>query len=178
MENDDQVLRPIIDQTVFIADGAKIFGNVEIAAGASIWFNAVIRGDEGKITIGANTNIQDNCVLHSDDGAPVEIGENITVGHGAVIRGCRIGNNTMIGMNATLMSGTVIGENSIIGANTFIPYNKVIPHHSIVAGVPGRIIGSVIGDAEKANSKAIRVYKEMVGLYKNKRICGYHNPDK
>jgi len=178
MDNDGQVLRPIIEQTVFIADGAKIFGDVEIAAGASIWFNAVIRGDEGKITIGANTNIQDNCVLHSDDGAPVEIGENITVGHGAVIRGCRIGNNTLVGMNATLMSGAVIGENSIIGANTFIPYKKVIPPHSIVIGVPGRIIGSVASDAENVNANAIRVYKEMVGLYKSKRICGYHIPDK
>lgn len=178
MENDGQVLRPIIEQTVFIADGAKIFGDVEIAAGASIWFNAVIRGDEGKITIGANTNIQDNCVLHSDDGAPVEIGANVTVGHGAVIRGCRIGNNTMVGMNATLMSGAVIGEDSIIGANTFIPYNKVIPPHSIVTGVPGRITGSVTGDAEKVNSNVIRVNKEMIGLYKSKKICGYNNSDK
>jgi carbonic anhydrase/acetyltransferase-like protein (isoleucine patch superfamily) len=178
MKEIDRILRPKIHESVFIADGAKIVGDVEIGKGSSVWFNAVIRGDEGKITIGEDTNIQDNCVLHSDDGAVVEIGDGITIGHGAVIRGCRIGNNTMVGMNATLMSGAVIGEKSIIGANAFVPYNKEIPPRSIVVGAPGRVVGTVTGDAAKVNKNGVRIYKELVDRYQRREIVGYTTPSK
>ncbi len=173
MKENEKILSPKIHESVYIADGAKIVGDVEIGKGCSIWFNAVIRGDEGKITIGENTNIQDNCVLHSDDGAVVEIGDSITIGHGAVIRGCRIGNNTMVGMNATLMSGAVIGEESIVGANTFIPYNKEIPPRSIVVGAPARVVGPVKGDAAKVNQNGVRIYKELVGRYQRREILNH-----
>ena len=100
MTSDDKggpVLKPKVHDSVFVAEGAHIYGDVEIGEGSSVWFNAVIRGDEGKVTIGSNTNIQDNTVLHSDDGAEVEIGDNVTIGHGAVIRGGSIGDNVMWG---------------------------------------------------------------------------------
>ena len=135
MTSDDKretVLEPRVHDTVFVAPGAHIYGDVEIGEGSSVWFNAVIRGDEGKVTIGKNTNIQDNTVVHSDDGAEVEIGDNVTIGHGAVIRGGKMGNNVMVGMNATVMSNSEIGANSIVGGNSFVPYFKKFPKGSIL----------------------------------------------
>ena len=95
-------MKPRIHESAFVAETAQIWGDVEIGAGASVWFGAVIRGDEGPVVIGDNSNVQDNCVVHSDLGSPVVIGTGVTVGHGAVLRACRIGDGTMIGMNATV----------------------------------------------------------------------------
>lgn len=172
-----QILAPRIHPTVFIADGARIYGDVEIKKGASVWFNAVIRGDEGKVTIGENTNIQDNVVVHSDAGAIVEIGSNVTVGHGAVVRGARIGNHVSIGMNATIMSYSEIGEYSVVGANTFIAYHKKFPEKSLITGLPGRQIRQLEGNDLNASRIAVDIYLDLVEKYQTGKILGHNSSD-
>jgi len=169
MEN-GQILSPRIHPSVFIAEGARIYGDVEIKKGASVWFNAVIRGDEGKVVIGEDTNIQDNVVVHSDAGAEVAIGGRVTVGHGSVVRGAHIENDVSIGMNATIMSYAVIGANSIVGANTFVAYHKKFPERSLVVGLPGRLIRRIEGDELKSNQVAIDIYLNLVKKYRSGEI--------
>ena len=170
----EAVLKPNVHDSVFVAPGAHIYGDVEIGADSSVWFNAVIRGDEGKVTIGRNTNIQDNTVVHSDDGAEVEIGDNVTIGHGAVVRGGRIGNNVMVGMNTTVMSNSEIGDNSIVGANSFIPYFKKYPEASIIAGAPAKVIREAGEQDMEAGQLAPRIYSDLVRRYSNKQILGHN----
>ncbi|MFW5787735.1 MAG: gamma carbonic anhydrase family protein, partial [Halanaerobiales bacterium] len=130
---------PRLEEEVFVADGSKIIGNVKIEYGASIWFNSVIRGDLGPIKIGSKTNIQENSTLHVDEGKPLTIGNYVTVGHGAILHGCTVKDNCLIGMGSTILNDAVVGENSIIGAGTLLPENKIIPPNSLVMGVPGRV---------------------------------------
>ncbi len=130
---------PKISSTAFVADNATVIGNVIISDESSVWFNAVIRGDSDLISIGKRTSIQDNVVIHTDAPHKVEIGDDVTVGHGAVVHGCKIGNNVLIGMNATVLGGVEIGENCIIGANALVPPGKKIPAGSLVVGVPGKV---------------------------------------
>jgi carbonic anhydrase/acetyltransferase-like protein (isoleucine patch superfamily) len=163
---DEKVLRPRIHPSVFVAIGARIYGDVEIGEGSSVWFNAVVRGDEGKIVIGRNTNIQDNAVVHSDGEMPVEIGDNVTVGHGAVIRACRLANGVMVGMNATIMSGTEIGERSIVGANSIIGYNKKFPPRSLITGVPAKMARELTEAETAINDAAVQVYRQLVEKYR------------
>lgn len=172
LNENQQVLRPNIHPSVFIAEGARIYGDVEIKKGASVWFNAVIRGDEGKVTIGENTNIQDNVVVHSDDGVIVAIGDNVTVGHGAVVRSSTIGNNVIIGVNAAIMSNSEIGDFSIVGASTFVAYRKKFPPKSLILGVPGRLIRSIEGDEIKAIQAPVDIYLDQVTKYRSGKILG------
>ena len=124
------------DKSVFIAEGAKVLGNVTIKENSSVWFNAVIRGDSNSIYIGENTNIQDNAVIHTSVNSKVEIGDNVTIGHGAIIHGCKIGNNVLIGMGAIILDGAVIEDDCIIGAGSLVPQNKRIPSNSLGFGNP------------------------------------------
>ncbi|MDV0446504.1 Protein YrdA [Methanosarcinaceae archaeon Ag5] len=130
-----------------IAKNATVVGDVEFEKNTSVWYGAVIRADAAKMTIGENSNIQDNCVLHSAFDSPIIIGKNVTVGHCAVVHGCIIEDNVLIGMNSTVLDKAVIGEGSIIGANALIPAGKIIPPRSLVLGVPGKVIRQVT-DAE------------------------------
>lgn len=130
---------PEIEPNVFVAQGAIIRGDVTIDAHSSIWFNAVLRAETASIVIGKNTNIQDNCVLHVDAGADVRIGNQVTIGHNAVVHGCTIGDNTLIGMGAIILNNAVIGKNCIIGAGALITQNTVIPDNSLVIGNPGKV---------------------------------------
>lgn len=164
--NKRQKKSPKIHESVFIAEGAKIRGDVQIEEGASIWFNAVIRGDEGKIQIGKFSNIQDCCVIHSDMGFGVEIGNNVSIGHGAVIRGSKIKDNVTIGMNATVMTNSIIGENSIVGANTLITYNKIFPPNSLIIGVPGKIVKEIDENEHEVSKASVDMYKDLVKKYK------------
>lgn len=131
---------PQIHKETFIAAGAHIIGQVVIARGVSVWFNAVIRGDMDSIIIDENSNVQDNAVIHVADNAPVKIGKNVTIGHSAVIHGCEIGDNCLIGMNATVLDGAKIGDNCIVGANALVPAGKKIPPRSLVVGVPAKVV--------------------------------------
>jgi carbonic anhydrase/acetyltransferase-like protein (isoleucine patch superfamily) len=164
---------PRVDASVFVAEGARIFGDVVIGEGASVWFNAVLRGDEGKISIGHHTNIQDNAVIHSDMMVNVEIGENVTIGHGAVIRGCRIGNNVMVGMNSTVMTNAEIGDFSIVGANAFVPYDGKFPPRSLVTGSPAKLVRKLRDEDIAAITIATDIYKDLAKQYTKRKIKGY-----
>ncbi len=124
----------------YIAHNATVIGDVELGDKASVWFNAVIRADVDKITIGAETNIQDGSVLHCDSGTPLHIGKGVTVGHKAMLHGCTIGDHCLIGINAVILNGAKIGNNCLIGASTLVPENMEIPDGSMVLGTPAKIV--------------------------------------
>ena len=144
---------PLIDTSAWIAPSASVIGDVHIGKNTSVWFGAVIRCDNEPIHIGENTNIQDNSVLHSDFGSPLTIGAGITVGHKAMLHGCTIGDNCLIGIGATVLNGAVIGKNCIIGAHALITEGKQIPDNSLVVGAPGRVM-KTLGEAQEQMLKA------------------------
>ena len=123
----------------FVAENATVLGNVKLEIDASIWFNAVLRGDQELITIGRGSNVQDGCVLHTDPGFPLTVGADCTIGHQAMLHGCTIGDNSLIGIKATVLNGAKIGRNCLIGAGALVPEGKEIPDNSMVIGVPGRV---------------------------------------
>lgn len=131
---------PSEQSSLRIAKNAIIVGDVELDKDVSIWYGAVLRGDVSKITIKKGSNIQDNCVIHGSKDYPTIIGEYVSIGHGAVVHGCKIGDNVLVGMNATILNGAKIGNNCIIGANALITQNKEIPPNSLVLGVPGKVV--------------------------------------
>lgn len=130
---------PKIGKNVFIAPGAVIVGNVTIGDGSSIWFNTVIRGDSDAVVIGENTNIQDNCTIHVDEGKPCVIGDHVTIGHNAVVHGCRIEDVCLIGINATVLNGAVIRKGSIVGSNAVVMENQNVGPGHLVTGVPAKL---------------------------------------
>jgi carbonic anhydrase/acetyltransferase-like protein (isoleucine patch superfamily) len=148
---DDQV--PELGENVWVADSAQVIGKVLLAARVSVWFNAILRGDNEPITVGENSNIQDGAVLHTDEGIPLTIGRNVSVGHMAMLHGCTVGDGSLIGMNAVVLNGAVIGKHCLIGAKALIPEGKVIPDRSLVVGTPGRIIRELT-DEEVARIEA------------------------
>ncbi|WP_375599092.1 gamma carbonic anhydrase family protein [Devosia sp. Naph2] len=132
---------PLIDPDVaWIAPTAVLLGRVIVQSDASVWFGVIARGDNEPITIGAGSNVQENTVLHTDMGYPLTIGSGCTIGHKAMLHGCTIGNNTLIGMGATVLNGARIGENCLIGAGALITENKEIPAGSLVLGAPGKVV--------------------------------------
>ena len=133
-------IAPQIDPSAWVAPGAQIIGKVRIGPAASVWFGAVLRGDNEWIDVGAGTNIQENSVLHTDWGYPLTIGAGCTIGHKAMLHGCTIGDNSLIGMGATVLNGAVIGRDCLIGAGALVTEGKVIPDGSLVMGVPGRVV--------------------------------------
>ncbi len=130
----------------WIAPTAVVVGNVVLKRNASVWFGAVLRGDNDPITVGENSNVQDNCVLHSDPGQPLEIGDNVTVGHMAMMHGCTVGDGSLIGIGAIILGGARIGRGCLIGAGALITENKDIPDLSMVVGAPGRVIRTLTPD--------------------------------
>lgn len=131
---------PTVSPTAFIADSADVIGRVTIGDDSGIWFGAVLRGDVNQITIGNRSNIQDQSVVHVDRTHPAQIGDDVTIGHGAIVHGCTIGNGSLIGMGAIILDGAVIGENVLVGAGSLVPQGKVIPPRSLVMGSPAKII--------------------------------------
>ncbi|HCZ14312.1 MAG TPA: gamma carbonic anhydrase family protein, partial [Candidatus Accumulibacter sp.] len=117
-----------------------VIGDVRLARNASIWWNATARGDNDPITIGENSNIQDHSVLHTDEGVPLTIGRNVTVGHLVMLHGCTIGDGSLIGIGSVLLNRAVIGQGCIVGANTLIPEGKIVPDHSLIVGSPGKVV--------------------------------------
>ena len=164
-----------IHPSVFVESTARIVGEVSIGKNSSVWFNAVIRGDEGPIKIGENSNIQDCCVLHSDLGIGIDIGNWVTIGHGTVIRGAKIGHHAMVGMNCTLMSGVVIPEHCIIGAHSFVPYNAQFPPKSMIYGSPAKFIRKLNENELSSSSIACKVYLDLVMQYQSGKIKFFKN---
>ena len=124
----------------FVADNAVLLGKVLLKHNASVWFGAVLRGDNELITIGDHSNVQDLSVLHTDPGCPLTIGSYCTIGHKVMLHGCSIGDNTLVGINSVILNNAVIGPNCLIGANSLIPEGKVIPEGSLVMGSPGKVV--------------------------------------
>jgi len=139
---------PQLAEGVWVAPNASVIGEVSLGENASVWFGVVIRCDNEPITIGKDTNIQDNSVLHSDPGMPLTIGEGVTVGHKAMLHGCTVGDNSLIGIGATVLNGAVIGKNCIVGAHALITEGKIIPDNSLVVGSPGRVM-KTLGEAQE-----------------------------
>ena len=128
------------DPDSWVAPNAVLIGKVKLEAGASVWFNAVLRGDNELIHIGENSNVQDGTVMHTDMGSPLEIGKGVTIGHNVMLHGCSVDDYSLIGINAVILNGAKIGKNCIIGANSLIGEGKVIPDGSLVMGSPGKVV--------------------------------------
>ena len=133
-------IAPQIAGDTWIAPDANLVGRIEVEEAASVWFCATLRGDNEVITVGAGSNIQENCVLHTDIGYPLTIGQGCTIGHKVMLHGCTIGDNSLIGMGATILNGARIGKNCLIGAGALITEGKEIPDGSLVMGVPGKVV--------------------------------------
>ncbi len=138
--------RPQLDPQSWVAPNAIVIGDVRLARNASIWWNATVRGDNDPISIGEDSNIQDQCVLHTDEGVPLTIGREVTVGHLVMLHGCTIGDGSLIGIGSVLLNRAVIGKGCIVGANTLVPEGKVFPDHSLIVGSPGKVVRQLDAD--------------------------------
>jgi carbonic anhydrase/acetyltransferase-like protein (isoleucine patch superfamily) len=132
--------RALIDPTAFIADNATVLGDVMIGAESSVWYGAVIRGDVDAIRIGCQTNIQDLCMLHADEGLPCMLGDRVTVGHSAIVHGAEVANDVLIGMRAVVMNGSKIGEESIVAVGAVVVEGTQVPPRSVVMGMPAKVV--------------------------------------
>ncbi len=151
----------------WIAPGAHVIGDVRIADGVSIWFNCTLRGDNEPLDIGSGTNIQENCVLHTDMGFPLRIGANCTIGHKAMLHGCTIGDGSLIGMGATVLNGAAIGEGCLIGAGALVTEGKVIPAGSLVMGAPGRVVRELDAAAREALLASAENYRNNMRRFRD-----------
>lgn len=130
----------------FVADNATIIGNVRLKDKASIWFNCVLRGDNDWLIVGERSNIQDGCVLHTDPGIDLVVGDDVTVGHKVMLHGCQIGNNSLIGIGSTVLNGAKIGNNCIVGAHALVTENKEFPDGSLILGAPAKVVRQLSED--------------------------------
>lgn len=136
-------IAPEIAAGVFVAPGARLIGRVRLAAGSSVWYNTVLRGDADAIEVGPGTNIQDLTMVHCDEALPTRIGANVTIGHSCIIHGCTISDNVLVGMGSTILNGARIGENSLVGAGSLVTEGKEFPPGSVLMGRPARVVRSV-----------------------------------
>ena len=149
-----------------ILEGAVVRGDVEIGEGSSVWFNAVIRAEGEAVRIGRNTNIQDGAVLHVDDGMPLTIGDGVTIGHGAIVHGCTVGDNTLIGMGAIVLSGARIGQNCIVGAGALVTGNTVVPDGWMAFGNPAKPVRRLKAAEIEDNLHSAALYVELKERYR------------
>lgn len=156
---------PAIHPTAWIAPSANIIGNVTIEAGASVWFGVTIRADHERIVIGENANIQDLSMLHADPGCPLIIGKNVTVGHHAMLHGCKVGDGAMVGIRATVLNGAVIGENALVGACALVTESKQMPPNALIIGSPARIAKTLSEEEIHRMQGAARFYMKNSKLF-------------
>jgi carbonic anhydrase/acetyltransferase-like protein (isoleucine patch superfamily) len=161
---------PKISPTAYIAPGAQIIGEVIIEDDASVWFNAVLRGDNAPIVIGKGSNIQDGTIIHVDPGFPVEIGEYVTVGHQVTLHGCKIEDGALIGMGATVLNGAVIGKGALIGAGSLVTEGKTIGAGVLAAGVPARVIRTLDAHLLQRVANGAKHYVEKAKAYAAENI--------
>lgn len=159
-------IEPKFDETVFIAESADVVGNVTIGRNSSIWYSTVLRGDDQPITIGENTNIQDGSVVHTGWDIPTVVGNNVTVGHKAVIHGCKIGDNTLIGMGSIILDGSEVGEFTIIGAGSLVPPGKKIPSGVLALGSPAKVIRELTQEEKDSIIESAVDYVETANNHK------------
>ena len=163
-------ISPKIEKDCFIAPSAEIIGDVELGAGASVWFNATIRADMNKVRIGKNVSIQDNCSVHVSRDDPTEIADDVVVGHGAIVHGAKVGSNTIIGMGAILLNGSRVGKNCIIGAGSVVTEGSQIPDNSIAIGTPCKVVKPATPEHIERIKRNVLEYSEL-----NKKYIGEKN---
>lgn len=151
---------------VYIAPGAQVIGRVTLAEEASVWFNAVLRGDNEPISVGRGSNIQDGCICHTDPGFPLIIGAEVTVGHRAILHGCTIGDGTLIGMGAVILNGAKVGRGCLIGANALVTEGREIPDGSMAMGQPARVIREVDEPLAAELRRAAEAYRRRLHRYR------------
>ena len=161
---------PQLAQGAWVAPNATVIGDVTLGENASIWWNAVLRGDNDPIRIGANSNIQDGSVLHTDEGVPMDIGANVTVGHLVMLHGCTVGDNSLIGIGSVVLNRAVIGKNSIVGANTLIPEGKVFPDRVLIVGSPGKVVRELSDEEVAKLEKSAAHYVANARRYREKLV--------
>lgn len=154
----DMTPSPTIHPTVRVAEGAVVRGRVTLGENVNIWYNAVLRGDVDAIEVGDDTNIQDGCIVHEDFGCPVRIGRRVTVGHGAILHGCTIGDDALIGMGAIVLNGARIGAGCIVGAGALVTQSAVVPDGSVVLGSPARVVRQVTAEELEHNRANAQLY--------------------
>jgi len=162
--------RVSVHPTAFIAENCTLRGEIHVGAHSSLWFQTVLRGDTAPIRIGERTNIQDGSILHGDQGMPVEIGNDVTVGHAAVVHGAKVADEVLIAMRATVLSGAVIGRHSIIGAGALIKENFVVPEASLVLGIPGEVVRELRPEEVERVIENARIYVVCAEAYRGGRI--------
>ena len=155
----DQVT-PKVDPTAWVAESAEVMGNVVLEADSSVWFNAVLRGDNEPIHIGRGSNIQDGCVLHSDHGQPLTVGQNVTVGHQVMLHGCTIGDESLIGIGAVVLNGVRIGKNCLVGAGSLVTEGKEFPDGSMILGSPAKAVRQLSPEQIEGLRRSARGYQQ------------------
>ncbi|MEM8752545.1 MAG: gamma carbonic anhydrase family protein [Pseudomonadota bacterium] len=155
------------DGDFWIAPGARVMGRVRIGAGASVWFNAVIRGDNELIDVGAGSNVQDGAVMHTDPGFPLKIGADCTIGHQAILHGCEIGEGALIGMGATILNGAKIGAGCLVGANALVTEGKSFPDGSLIVGAPAKAARALDPQAIQALKASALHYRENMRRFRS-----------
>lgn len=157
---------PKIENSAFVAETAVIIGQVFIEEDANIWYNTVVRGDVEPISIGKRTNVQDNVTLHTSKGFPLKIGDDVTIGHGAIVHGCTVDNNVLIGMGAIVLDGAHVEENVLIGAGSLVPPGKKIPSRSLVMGSPAKVVRQLTDEELEHLEKSAAGYVQLSKQYK------------
>ncbi len=158
---------PVLDDDIWVAPDANLIGQVVLEAGASVWFGSTIRADHEEIRVGADSNVQENCVMHVDEGFPLQIGRNCTIGHKAMLHGCTIGECSLIGMGATVLNGARIGRNCLIGAGALITEGKVIPDGSLVMGAPGKVVRTLDDRAKQMLEASALHYQQNMRRFRD-----------
>ncbi|MFD5556574.1 gamma carbonic anhydrase family protein [Streptomyces sp. NPDC127068] len=158
---------PEVDPGAFVAPTAVVIGDVTVRTGASVWYGAVLRGDCGPIVIGADSNVQDNCTVHVDPGFPVTVGERVTIGHNAVVHGCTVGDDALIGMGATVLNGAVIGAGSLVAAGALVPQGMEVPAGSLVAGVPAKVRRPLTEEERAGITRNGALYVQLAGAHRD-----------
>ncbi len=159
-------VRPRIDPTAWVADTARVVGDVALGPRASVWFGCALRGDIEPITVGADANVQDNAVLHTDDGCPLVIGSHVTVGHGAILHGCTIGDESLVGMGAIVLNGARIGRHCLVGAGALVTEGKEFPDGSLIVGSPAKAVRTVSPEQIAGILANARRYVENAARYR------------
>ena len=157
---------PSIHPSVWVADNAQVMGNVTLAEDASVWFGAVLRGDTSTITVGKGSNVQDNSVLHADNGMPLVIGEGVTVGHQVMLHGCTVGNNSLIGIGAIVLNGVKIGNNCLVGAGALVTEGKEFADGSMILGSPAKAVRMLSPEQIEGLKMSARHYIANANRYK------------
>jgi carbonic anhydrase/acetyltransferase-like protein (isoleucine patch superfamily) len=151
---------PQVAESAWVAPGAFVIGDVHLGEESSVWYGAVLRGDTEPIRIGARTNVQDGCILHADPGFPAVVGEGCVVGHNAVVHGCEIGDNCLVGMGATILNGAKIGDGSIVAAGAVVPEGREFPPRSLIVGVPAKRVGDLTDEQSADIERGASEYVE------------------